>query len=310
MLQKIFKIGTYLKYKYNVYTNRRRHLKKLKSLKNPIFIDGHPDSENFGDGLNVFLSEFLSGKNVFPSKFIKDTSYQNEISYSVIGSICQWSREHSVVWGSGFIQASCIEGNFVKPEKVEAVRGPLSRNIYLANGIDCPEIYGDPALLLPLIYNVETGEPQYEYGIIPHYTEMESDWVKEQIKKKEVLFIDIMIGSDYKKFVNQIKSCKRIVTSSLHGLILSHAYHIPVSHIKLSDQLTGGDFKFNDYLLSVNKKQRSPYPINSKSIPIYSLEFDCKPIKIDIKALINSCPFIELEIKEKLLNKSFYYEGS
>ncbi|UFK97096.1 polysaccharide pyruvyl transferase family protein [Kaistella faecalis] len=310
MLQKILKIKSYLKYKYNVYRDRVKHLQKLRTLNLPIFIDGHPDSKNFGDGLNIFLGEYLSGKDVFPSKFIKDTEYKNDISYSVIGSVCQWSREKTVVWGSGFIKESYQDGSFVKPQKVAAVRGPLTRKIYLANGVECPEIYGDPALLMPLIYNPHLEIPRYEYGIIPHYTEADSDWVKKQRKNANVLFIDIMIESDYQKFISQIKSCKKIVTSSLHGLILSHAYQIPVSHISLSDKLTGGDFKFNDYLLSVNKAPKKPYQITANSIPIDSLEFDSEPLKINIRPLINACPFIKTQIKEKLLKQSVYYEGS
>lgn len=310
MLNRIKNIPAFLRYKFDLFKNRVKHLSKIRLLINPIFIDGHPDSKNFGDAINISIVEYLSGKNVFPSKFIKNTKFEKSISYSVIGSISQWSRENSIIWGSGFIQESFITESFVKPYKVEAVRGPLTRNIYLNNNIDCPEVYGDPALLLPLMYIGKPKSSRYEYGIIPHYTEINSEWVREQRKRKDVLFINIMIGSDIQKFVDDLISCKKIVTSSLHGLILSHAYKIPVCHIKLSDNITGGDFKFNDYLLSVQKEYRKPFPISTPAISLESLEYDADSIKFDIKPLINSCPFIKSDVKENLLKASAYYEGS
>ena len=47
-----------------------------------------------------------------------------------------------------------------------------------------------------------------------------------------------------------IISCKYILSSSLHGLIISDAYNIP--NIWLDEyKLNEGDFKFKDYFLSI-----------------------------------------------------------
>ena len=67
-----------------------------------------------------------------------------------IGSIMDWmTNNESYIWGSG------VRDNTnklkCKPHKVLAVRGPLSRQYLIDNGVDCPPVYGDPALLLPLI---------------------------------------------------------------------------------------------------------------------------------------------------------------
>lgn len=42
-------------------------------------------------------------------------------------------------------------------------------------------------------------------------------------------------------------SCKCILSSSLHGLIFADALGIPNRRIVLSDEIIGGDLKFDDY---------------------------------------------------------------
>jgi Polysaccharide pyruvyl transferase. len=285
--------------------------KQLFLLDEPIFIDGFPESANFGDALNIFLARYLSGRNVFPARFLDQTYQRFKPSYAVIGSICQWSRQQTIVWGAGFIEDKLNTVDFVKPNQVLAVRGPLSRNVYLANGIECPPCYGDPALLLPLIYNPQV-EPVYTYGIIPHYVDWDMKWVNQYRTNKDVSIINIMIGDNYELFVKQLKSCRKIVTSSLHGLILAHAYGIPVCSIKLSNNITGGEFKFTDYLLSVGKVAKERINLAESEISIERLCYDDQPIDVNLAPLIEACPFILPDQKRFLLskNRSYYQSPS
>ncbi|TYR36533.1 polysaccharide pyruvyl transferase family protein [Sphingobacterium phlebotomi] len=280
--------------------------KQLRSFADPIFVDGFPESRNFGDALNVTLVKYLSGKDVFPSRFLKQTSQKHTTSYAVIGSVCQWSRPQTIVWGAGFIGDKFKTEDFVKPSQVLAVRGPLSRAVYQANGIDCPVCYGDPALLLPLIYNPII-EPVYEYGIIPHYVDWDAKWVDQYRSEKNMLVINIMIGDNHELFVKQLKSCRKIVTSSLHGLILAQAYGIPVCAVKLSDSVAGGEFKFADYLLSVGREPKERINLFEQEVPIGDLSYDSEPIHIDLTPLIGLCPFIQQDQRAYLLSKSRSY---
>ncbi|WP_118195462.1 polysaccharide pyruvyl transferase family protein [Albibacterium indicum] len=301
------KILSSLKRRYLLAKERTSYRNLLRSLQSPLLVDGYPETQNFGDALNVFLGEYLSKRPVFPSRFVDHDTINGRHFYSVIGSICQQSSRNTVVWGSGFISSDYNVKSFVKPDRVLASRGPLTRAIYLKNGVDCPEVFGDPALLLPLIYNPEV-EAKYEYGFIPHYSDMESEWGKQLRQRTDTLTINMMIGGDYIQFVQKLKSCKKVVVSSLHGLILCHAYQIPVCWVKLSDNLIGGSFKFNDYLLSVNKTTQTPKDLTNKFTNIEDLEFDSEPIKVDIRPLIHSCPFIEKNVQSELLQKAAYYD--
>ncbi len=273
----------FFKHQLNHYREKQRYSKVVLSEKY-IMVDGHPNSINFGDALNIPLVELLSGKIVLPSKFFK----KEQDTYSVIGSICQWTNENSIVWGSGFISDNYNAENFIKPKKILAVRGPLSRELYLKNQIDCPEIYGDPALLLPYIYNPQI-EKRYHFGLIPHYIDKDNKWIKKNKKKYGVKFIDVEVGTDYQKFIDEMLSCEKIITSSLHGLILAQAYQIPVCRVSFSDNITGGNFKYNDYYKSVKLNPLNPIKIKNQKID--ELVMDRRKINIDLKKLIDVCPF-------------------
>lgn len=164
-----------------------------------------------------------------------------------VGSIMSWLRDNDTVWGTGCIRPVEIERynvNFL------AVRGPLTRS--MIKGSDVPEIYGDPALLLPYLYNPDI-KPVHAVGHLPHYVD------KVEVRPKVDFFIDI--EDDWREIVRQIKSCKKIVTSSLHGIVLAEAYGVPVEWVKYSDKILGGQFKFQDYFLGTGRPKQTYGPI-------------------------------------------------
>ena len=90
----------------------------------------------------------------------------------------------------------------------------------------------------------------------------------------------------WQSVINDICSCKAIISSSLHGLICSDAYNIP--NLWLDEyKLAEGDFKFKDYFASQN---RNYVKINNLNIINNDL-FYKEGNKIDLKKLINSFPF-------------------
>jgi len=232
------------------------------------------------------LIEKISGKKVKHSSWIS-TYFGLNKNYAVIGSIFSLIGPKTIVWGSGVIS---LNDPIRKPKNILAIRGPLSRKALLSKGIKCPKIYGDPALLLPKYYKPKS-KKKYELGIIPHYVDYHK--IKRKINDKRIKIINVKKPTEH--VIEEIFSCKKTISSSLHGLIVSHAYRIPSLWAEFSDHVVGKGFKFRDYLKSVKLGVYGPMNFR-KQIPEFeelTKLFENKNFKIDIdlKPLENACPF-------------------
>lgn len=189
---------------------------------------------NYGDLLSPYIFKYFNIPYVYKEIDDADTL--------CIGSIIVHAKKDTLVLGSGLLKQK------QKPNPLanyKFVRGPLTRKRILELGGSCPEIYGDPALLLPLIW--EPLKKEHEIGIVPHiynYTE---------VKEKYPSYKIIDLTKDPKIVTQEITSCKKIISSSLHGIIVSHAYGIPAAWVKFETKLVGDDIKFKDYYASFNK---------------------------------------------------------
>lgn len=250
-------------------------------------------NRNFGDDINRVLVQSLFNKIVIPYKFSIIGRLFKKKKYMCVGSvITMFDLTNTIIWGTGVLGSSFeIKG---RPKKVCAVRGPLSRQYLLDRGISCPEVYGDPALFLPRLY-FPTTVKKYRIGIIAHYLDHNDIKLKKFLHKYQdkVLFIDVVNYGTWKQFIDKILSCELILSSSLHGLIVSDAYGIPNHWCQIHFKMDDDGFKFRDYFFSVNKQPYSPFVINSNTTieEVEELYSNWKPIDIDLDKLIESCPF-------------------
>lgn len=253
--------------------------------KDTLMITWDTEMNNFGDIITPLIIRYFSKKKI---KRIKRPSFYNKEHYFVIGSILHRATKTTIIWGSGFIssESHCQE----KPKTILAVRGPLTRQILLNDGIDCPKVYGDPALLLPRIYT-PIFKKKYKIGIIPHYVDKENTWLLQFKNNPDINIIDVQQNNPF-RFIDEILKCEKILSSSLHGIIVSDAYDIPSIWVEFSNKVSGEGFKFRDYFKSVNRIDKNPFKIkiNTKLSELVEQFYSYK-INIDLNKLIEVCPF-------------------
>lgn len=204
---------------------------------------------NWGDSINKYIFKSILGREVLSANEIFNIKNQEIITG--IGSVLNSRLDNYSVWGSGFLSDSHSLIN--RPNNVLAVRGEFTqRKIKKLFNINC-ETLGDPGLLFREFYNPKLSK-QFSIGIIPHFKEI-SDPVIRNLQVRfgnDINIIDPRINIF--KFADEVKKCESILSSSLHGLVLSESYGIPTSWIRISNKLIGGDFKFQDYYSGVGIK--------------------------------------------------------
>lgn len=201
--------------------------------------------ENYGDLMSKYLVEKISGKKIITVSHPSKRLYKHIIKHYIsIGSIISSANKNSIVWGSGIIK----KNDNIRDAKFLAVRGPKTRKRILEKGFECPENYGDPALLMPEYYNPQINK-KYKIGIIPHYVDYEE--VKNNFATNASVKVIDLLTCNVEETTDEILECERIISSSLHGVIVAQAYNIPVLWTKFSNKLSGDNIKFYDYYESV-----------------------------------------------------------
>lgn len=202
-----------------------------------------PNPGNMGDIISPYLVKKLFNINCAWVDIRRIKSQH----YIICGSILKKARDTSIVWGSGTMREN---DKFNPNATYKMVRGPISYELLRAQNIPCnSNVFGDPALLSPLVFENKFNI-SYDHGIIPHYVDYKL--VNNNfINKKKIKVINILNSNPF-SVIKQMLKCKRIITSSLHGVIIAHAYGIPVSLVKFSDKLSGDGTKFKDHFSSVN----------------------------------------------------------
>ena len=249
---------------------------------NLLYFKDRSVNGNFGDELSKFITTQLINGDKYELVFNQSNIALNIVC---IGSYIHMAKNNAFIFGSGVRTPNNIEkGHNYKNLNVCAVRGALTRDFLMKiKNISVPEIYGDPALLLPKFYKpVIIDNLKDKIGIVPHKTNY--DKYKNNIDSTKYYLINPT--DKWQNVINYICSCKAIISSSLHGLICSDAYNIP--NLWLDEySLAEGDFKFRDYFSSQKRNFAKIKNLNEYDISLLYRNGN----KIDLDKLLKSFPF-------------------
>jgi len=200
------------------------------------------EKRNFGDLLSSYLLDRFCN---ITSEWASPEQAEAVICGSILEHLSQLFS--GVIAGAGKLHEKSVI--HLPNARILALRGPLT-----ARGIKGNYILADPGLLADELVGLP--EKKYNLGIVPHWTDgtLEHTPIFQKYTPKI-----IRVGDNPLKVIREIGECKKIVSSSLHGIILADAFGIPrrieipprsVSH----PHQEGGLFKWEDYSASLGVK--------------------------------------------------------
>lgn len=211
----------------------------------PLFWWKEGNFVNFGDYLGYEIVQRIVGGPL--KSYNKKTPNQAQKLLG-LGSVFYFANEGDIVWGSG-INGKRLDKkdySFVHLD-IRAVRGPLTRDFLIKNfGISVPEIYGDPALLVPYLFPEfkKRSKPSLNYVVIVHYLDIPYFLDKDD---PHIVFAT----QPWDIVLDRILDSRFVISSSLHGIVLAEAYGIPARYLRMTDKEPL--FKFNDYYLGTGR---------------------------------------------------------
>ncbi|MEI8365509.1 MAG: polysaccharide pyruvyl transferase family protein [Parachlamydiaceae bacterium] len=216
----------------------------------PLYYWQQKNFVNFGDYLSLKLVERIVGRKIEVASSQKKKYAKKLLA---IGSIMFFAYQDDVLWGTGYngkVKDLALY-DFTNLD-VRAVRGPLTRQFLVENfGIECPEIYGDPALLMPYFFP-EFQRPEYppnDYIVIPHYSE------NKLFPKDEQGHI-VYSTDPWDEIIQKILDSQFVISSSLHGIVVAEAYGIPARLLRVTEHEPL--IKYQDYYLGTNRPEFHP----------------------------------------------------
>jgi hypothetical protein len=187
-------------------------------------------------------------------------------------------------------------------------------------GVDCPEIFGDPVSFLPRMMRDRPVQARWELGVILHITEVDGHAPDSAVMAAyqrylipQMLAGSIKLISTYTDQgteallakVDEIRACRRIVSTSFHGLVIPESFGIPnmwfsthpggAMMADLHDLTIPVDHRLRDWL-SGSGRRHLPIFGAQRHLPtrwdqvIRWLDTAWEPMQIDDQALFDAFP--------------------
>lgn len=229
---------------------QKRNASSYKYYKNKIL---RPDQlyfkyGNAGDMFNIDLLKFVY--NIEPVNITNEGK-----RLLLIGSVMNEVKKGDIINGIGWKGNNLMHrSEILSSLKIYGVRGPLTKSLFEKCGADLSDLKFeyDPGLLIREVYDIDLSKAKEKQVIfIPHFRDQ---WTYKGKYPKGIK--GISIDNRPRKIASEILKSKLVYTSSLHGIIFSHALNKPCVFVKpQSDEPL---FKYRDYFLSVDLEYVEP----------------------------------------------------
>lgn len=280
---------------------------------------------NLGDALSPVMVALLSGRPI-----VHTAHDANAPRMAAVGTIAQNLKNGDIsVWGTGSSRYLNLGGEgeripFVPDPatryRVYATRGPVSRAILgEENAVGAP-VFGDPVWALPRFYNPRL-EKKWEVGVIVHLSDLADRSLGAQPReayeryhippelKDSVRIINTLTevsAESMRAKLDEILSCKRLVSTSLHGMVFAESYGIPCLYFaprgapdgligRPMDPDDGFDLRITDLYLGLGIPKIPVYVQRRNKRTdwehlIWSIDTAWKPVQFDTDPLIEALP--------------------
>lgn len=247
------------------------------------------DVLNLGDALSPMLVALCAGRPVIrvPARIGGSRMAAiGTIGHSLVGG-------RVAVWGTGC--APTIPGGAGLPRvpyrvpsgtdlRLHATRGKLSRMLMRSPSDPVDGVYGDPAWLLPRFHKTAVAK-RWDLGVIVHPTELNEHapgapvrpvWARYALGPEwadRITIIDPLVtdAASAAAKIDAIRACRRIVSTSLHGLIIAEAYGIPCLYFALSGPAPGLTRLETDASGTLDTRIADFYSgLNYRSFPVFA----------------------------------------
>ncbi len=193
-----------------------------------------PRVNNFGD----LLGPEVVGRLLRTRGVAASAGSRQGARLLTVGSVMRLALDDDVVWGTGVNGKSLDLPLTTVRLDVRAVRGPLTRAVLLAAGVDVPEVYGDPGLLVGRLWSRDelAGDGRRRpVTVVPNLHDFAAF-------SGDTRAIDPRSGLT--RCLRAIACSDLVVGSSLHGIVVAEALGIPA---RLVTPGVEPPFKYEDY---------------------------------------------------------------
>lgn len=196
---------------------------------------------NFGDLLGpLIVSKMLARSGIDPN-----TAPRHDLLS--VGSILHFADDGATVWGTGINGKVDPSAHRFEHLDVRAVRGPRTRERLLDLGIRTPEVFGDPGLLVSVLWSRNDWlgartERTSPVTIIPNLNDM------RRYDRSDPRIVDPR--RPVAEVIAQVLQSELVVASSLHGVVVADAFGVPAALVRSPHEPI---FKYEDYFFGTGR---------------------------------------------------------